>query len=213
MERIQTWRAICPELAIRSTFIVGFPGETDDDFEQLLDFLGKAQLDRVGCFMYSPVEGVENLDAQLGYHEVDGIPTEVNGFTVRTVETRHTPAALSFRIELDDDVVVYTPDHEAGDAQTDSQLVDLARGADLWILNGFFSPEEKIDGWGHSCHLEAVDLAVEAGVSTVVIFHHHPNPADDVLDQMADAAIERANGTGMGVVMARDGMILEIGSD
>ena len=57
MERIRTWRAICPELAIRSTFIVGFPGETDDDFEQLLDFLGEAQLDRVGCFMYSPVEG------------------------------------------------------------------------------------------------------------------------------------------------------------
>ncbi|MEE8365407.1 MAG: 30S ribosomal protein S12 methylthiotransferase RimO [Gammaproteobacteria bacterium] len=57
LERIQAWRGICPELAIRSTFIVGFPGETDDDFEQLLDFLDAAQLDRVGCFVYSPVEG------------------------------------------------------------------------------------------------------------------------------------------------------------
>ena len=57
LERIQAWRDICPELAIRSTFIVGFPGETDDDFEQLLDFLDAAQLDRVGCFVYSPVEG------------------------------------------------------------------------------------------------------------------------------------------------------------
>lgn len=57
LERIQVWRGICPELAIRSTFIVGFPGETEDDFEQLLDFLDMAQLDRVGCFIYSPVEG------------------------------------------------------------------------------------------------------------------------------------------------------------
>ena len=57
LERIQSWREICPELVIRSTFIVGFPGETESDFQQLLDFLEQAQLDRVGCFMYSPVEG------------------------------------------------------------------------------------------------------------------------------------------------------------
>lgn len=57
LRRIERWRAICPELAIRSTFIVGFPGETEDDFQQLLDFLSAAQLDRVGCFAYSPVEG------------------------------------------------------------------------------------------------------------------------------------------------------------
>ena len=57
LERIQRWREICPELAIRSTFIVGFPGETEDDFEELLDFLDEAQLDRVGAFAYSPVEG------------------------------------------------------------------------------------------------------------------------------------------------------------
>ena len=57
LKRIQAWREICPELTIRSTFIVGFPGETEDDFNCLLDFLDEAQLDRVGCFQYSPVEG------------------------------------------------------------------------------------------------------------------------------------------------------------
>ncbi|NQD36109.1 30S ribosomal protein S12 methylthiotransferase RimO [Permianibacter sp. IMCC34836] len=57
LERIKAWRAICPELVIRSTFIVGFPGETEDDFQILLDWLKEAQLDRVGCFKYSPVEG------------------------------------------------------------------------------------------------------------------------------------------------------------
>ncbi|MCB1918565.1 MAG: 30S ribosomal protein S12 methylthiotransferase RimO [Candidatus Competibacteraceae bacterium] len=57
LERVRRWRAICPDLTLRSTFIVGFPGETEDDFAQLLDFLSEAQLDRVGCFTYSPVEG------------------------------------------------------------------------------------------------------------------------------------------------------------
>ena len=62
LERIQRWRAICPELTIRSTFIVGFPGETEDEFEQLLDFLDEAQLDRVGAFAYSPVQGAKAND-------------------------------------------------------------------------------------------------------------------------------------------------------
>lgn len=57
LERIAAWRAICPDLAIRSTFIVGFPGETEAEFEHLLEFLHEAQLDRVGCFTYSPVDG------------------------------------------------------------------------------------------------------------------------------------------------------------
>ena len=57
IERIRAWRAICPGLTIRSTFIAGFPGETESEFEHLLDFLREAELDRVGCFAYSPVEG------------------------------------------------------------------------------------------------------------------------------------------------------------
>jgi len=59
LTRIRAWREICPELTIRSTFITGFPGETDEDFEELIDFLHEAQLDRVGCFAYSPVEGAK----------------------------------------------------------------------------------------------------------------------------------------------------------
>jgi SSU ribosomal protein S12P methylthiotransferase (EC 2.-.-.-) len=57
LDRINAWRDICPDITLRSTFIVGFPGETDAQFEYLLDFLDEAQLDRVGCFTYSPVEG------------------------------------------------------------------------------------------------------------------------------------------------------------
>ncbi|MDH5326116.1 MAG: 30S ribosomal protein S12 methylthiotransferase RimO [Gammaproteobacteria bacterium] len=59
LDRIQTWRKHCPELTLRSTFIVGFPGETEQDFQMLLDFLQEAQLDRVGAFAYSPVAGAK----------------------------------------------------------------------------------------------------------------------------------------------------------
>ena len=57
LERIQAWRAACPDLVIRSTFIAGFPGETEAEFQSLLDFLDEAQIDRAGCFAYSPVDG------------------------------------------------------------------------------------------------------------------------------------------------------------
>ncbi len=62
LERISAWRDICPDITLRSTFIVGFPGETEADFELLLDFLREARLDRVGCFQYSPVRGAKAND-------------------------------------------------------------------------------------------------------------------------------------------------------
>jgi ribosomal protein S12 methylthiotransferase len=71
LHRIKKWREICPEITLRSTFIVGFPGETDDDFNQLLEFINEAQLDRVGCFQYSPVNGARANDLP------DHIPAEV----------------------------------------------------------------------------------------------------------------------------------------
>lgn len=71
LERIRAWRNICPDLTIRSTFIVGFPGETDQEFEELLQFLTEAQMDRVGCFAYSPVKGAAANDLP------DAVPEEV----------------------------------------------------------------------------------------------------------------------------------------
>jgi ribosomal protein S12 methylthiotransferase len=71
LKRIQVWRQICPDLTVRSTFIVGFPGETERDFEELLAFIGEAELDRVGCFSYSPVDGAD-ANALPG-----GVPAEL----------------------------------------------------------------------------------------------------------------------------------------
>lgn len=62
LERLQRWREACPELVVRSTFIAGFPGETEDEFAHLLDFMREAQIDRAGCFAYSPVEGAAAND-------------------------------------------------------------------------------------------------------------------------------------------------------
>ena len=62
LERIRAWRKICPDITIRSTFIAGFPGETESEFRELLEFLEEAELDRVGCFAYSPVEGAKAND-------------------------------------------------------------------------------------------------------------------------------------------------------
>lgn len=71
LERIKKWREVVPELVIRSTFVVGFPGETEEDFQLLLDWLEEAELDRVGCFKYSPVEGAKANDLP------DHVPEEI----------------------------------------------------------------------------------------------------------------------------------------
>ena len=62
LARIERWREICPEIVIRSTFIAGFPGETEEEFQHLLDFLREAKIDRAGCFAYSPVKGAAAND-------------------------------------------------------------------------------------------------------------------------------------------------------
>lgn len=71
LARIKAWRDVCPEITVRSTFIAGFPGETEDDFKMLLDFLEEAQLDRVGCFAYSDVDGAKANDLP------DQVPEEI----------------------------------------------------------------------------------------------------------------------------------------
>ena len=71
LERLKSWRDICPDIAVRSSFVVGFPGETEDDFQYLLDWLDEAQLDRVGAFRFEPVEGAAANDLP------DAVPEEV----------------------------------------------------------------------------------------------------------------------------------------
>jgi len=87
LKRIKQWREVCPDLTIRSTFIVGFPGETDDDFKQLLEFINEAQLDRVGAFTYSPVDGA-------AANQLDD-PVDDETKEARLADFMHTQADIS----------------------------------------------------------------------------------------------------------------------
>ena len=110
LERIRRWRETCPELAIRSTFIVGFPGETEAEFETLLEWLEEAQLERVGCFRYSPVEGATANDV------APPVPEEVKEERWQRfmeVAARISAAKLAARIGDIEDVLVDESDPEA----------------------------------------------------------------------------------------------------
>jgi ribosomal protein S12 methylthiotransferase len=117
LERLARWRDICPSLTIRSTFIVGFPGETEADFELLLEFMQQAQLDRVGCFTYSPIDGAPANELP------DPVPAEVSGDRMArfmALQSEISASKLQARIGDELQVLVDTV-HEDGTA--------LARGA------------------------------------------------------------------------------------
>lgn len=129
LQRIHHWREICPDITLRSTFIVGFPGETEDEFVELLDFLSEAQLDRVGCFKYSPVEGARanDLDSPVPeevkeerYHRFMQLQAEISrnklknkiGSTQQVLIDEITPEHLIARSKSDApeiDGLVYLP--------------------------------------------------------------------------------------------------------
>ena len=103
LERIRAWREICPDIAIRSTFIAGFPGETEAEFEELLAFLEEAKLDRVGCFAYSPVEGA--VANELPGH----VPVEVQQHRVARfmqAQARISQVKLAARVGAVEEVLI-----------------------------------------------------------------------------------------------------------
>ncbi len=124
MARIKQWRQACPDLTIRSTFIVGFPGETEDDFQYLLDWMTEAQLDRVGCFQYSPVEGAPAN--ALGDHVPDEIKQER---WERFMEHQQaiSAARLAAKVGREIDVLIDGPDEDGdmvGRSSADAPEID-----------------------------------------------------------------------------------------
>ena len=108
LERIQAWREACPELVIRSTFIAGFPGETEEQFEHLLNFVDEAQIDRAGCFAYSPVEGA-------GANALDGaLPDEVREDRQRRFMERASQVAARKQAARVGDTVQVLVDQASG---------------------------------------------------------------------------------------------------
>jgi phosphoribosyl 1,2-cyclic phosphodiesterase len=173
----------------------------------------QSSIEQLFTSVYSPLNGTQNVAADLEYRQVKAQGMDVAGFQVRAVEVRHTAPALAFRVDYGTDGVVYSTDHAAGDPEVDARLVELARGAQLWILDAQFTPEEhrSTGGYGHTSHIEAVRLGLAAGVETLVLFHHDPAHDDEMLDRMGLEAAQLADGSRTQVLMARDGMLVEVG--
>ena len=114
LDRLASWRAICPDLAVRSTFIVGFPGETDADFEFLLQWLKEARLERVGCFKYEPVSGAVAND--LGLPPVPDAVKDERWHRFMAAQQEISAEVLSAKIGREIDVLVDEIDAENGEA-------------------------------------------------------------------------------------------------
>jgi ribosomal protein S12 methylthiotransferase len=160
LERIRAWRAICPDLAIRSTFITGFPGETEAEFEELLEFLEEARLDRVGCFAYSPVDGA-TANALPGT-----VPNEVREERRRRlmeVQEDISAELLTAKIGREIDVLVDEVDEEGTIARSSADAPEIDG---LVFLNGHFDTEpgdflrvRVVDADEHDLYAERVELS------------------------------------------------------
>mgnify|MGYP000995148934 FL=1 len=135
LERIAKWRDICPEIVIRSTFITGFPGETDEDFDQLIQFLEDAKLDRVGAFAYSPVDGAQA-------NEISGLPPEEVREDRRRwlmqVQEDISADKLAARIDSVIEVLVDEVDEEGTIARSQADAPEIDG---VVYLDGFFAAE------------------------------------------------------------------------
>jgi ribosomal protein S12 methylthiotransferase len=136
LERIRAWRSICPDITIRSTFIAGFPGETEQEFDELLDFLGEARLDRVGCFAYSPVEGASANDLP------GALPEEVREERrQRLMEFQEDISTQRLEEKIDREMIVLVDEvdedgaiaRSEGDAPDIDGLVHILDGQDLEV--------------------------------------------------------------------------------
>jgi ribosomal protein S12 methylthiotransferase len=125
LDRIRAWREICPSITLRSTFVVGFPGETEDDFQMLLDWLEEAQLDRVGCFQYSPVEGAS---ANALPNHVEDAVKQKRWERFMEAAQRISAAKMQQKIGTEIDVLIDEVDEEGaiGRSKADAPEIDGA---------------------------------------------------------------------------------------
>lgn len=158
LERIKAWRAICPDLTLRSTFITGFPGETEEEFEELLTFLEEARIDRVGCFSYSPVEGAAANDLP------GALPDEVReDRRRRLMEVQEDISAelLAAKIDREIEVLVDAVDDEGTIARSSADAPEIDG---LVLIDNYFDAEpgdflrvRVVDADEHDLYAEVID--------------------------------------------------------
>jgi len=167
LERVQNWRRMCPELTLRSTFIVGFPGETEAEFEELLDFLDEAQLDRVGAFAYSPVEGAAANALP------DPVPEEVKQERLARFMERQadiSAARLEAKVGTVQRCLVDAIDGELAIARSKADapeidgVVQIQNGMEFGLQPGQFIDVEILGSDEHDLYGEAVTTETAAAL-------------------------------------------------
>lgn len=152
IERIRKWREVCPELIIRSTFIVGFPGETEEEFEELLTFLEEAQLDRVGCFKYSPVDGAKANDLP---DPIDEGIKDIRLQRFMEVQSQISKQRLQDRIGKEYNIVIDSVDAEGAVGRTFGDAPEIDG---VVHLNGVFDVQPGQRLWAEIIHADEHDL-------------------------------------------------------
>ena len=159
LERIKAWRRICPDLVIRSTFIVGVPGETEEEFQELLDWLKVAQLDRVGCFEYSPVEGATANEL------ADPVPDAVKADRLERfmkAQAKISKARLKKRVGKVLDVIVDGTDEDGvqiGRSYADAPEIDgkVYLSCEIQLKPGTIVKARVIESNDHDLHAEVIE--------------------------------------------------------
>jgi phosphoribosyl 1,2-cyclic phosphodiesterase len=178
-------------------------------------FLGRDSLKQVFeaqmALPYFPVD-MSAMNAKRKFKEVEGgesFTAGENNITARWLN--HPQGCLGFRIETPAGIVAYATDNEPGDAKLDENLRELASGADIFINDAQFTPEQletTRKGWGHSSWLEGAKVARQAGAKTLVLFHHDP----DSTDRMVDSILRHAREEFDSVYAASEGMVVTLGA-
>ncbi|WP_369933350.1 30S ribosomal protein S12 methylthiotransferase RimO [Xanthomonas tesorieronis] len=159
LERVQRWRALCPDITLRSTFIVGFPGETEAEFEQLLEFLDAAQLDRVGAFAYSPVEGAsanalpDPVPEEVKQERLARFMAKQAGISAARLEAKIGSVQQCLVDLLEDGIAVA---RSKADAPEIDGLVHIQNGAERGLRQGDLVDVEITDSDEHDLFGEAL---------------------------------------------------------
>jgi phosphoribosyl 1,2-cyclic phosphodiesterase len=167
----------------------------------------------------------EELDATIDFKGLpEGTPTEGNGYQVTAFAVQHPGGALGYRFEESggrSGALVYVSDNElaphpryGGSGEFRDRMVTFARGAAVLVHDTMYTTEEydHHQGWGHSTYADVVDLAIDAGVETLVLFHHEPRRTDDQIEQCLAACQQQVQDRGatVRVVAAAEGLTLTL---
>ncbi|MCF5963167.1 30S ribosomal protein S12 methylthiotransferase RimO, partial [Xanthomonas perforans] len=159
LERVQRWKAMCPEITVRSTFIVGFPGETDAEFESLLDFLDQAQLDRVGAFAYSPVDGAsanalpDQVPEEVKHERLARFMAKQAQISALRLESKIGSVQQCLVDVIEDDIAVA---RSRADAPEIDGLVHIQNGGELGLKVGDLVDVEITDSDEHDLFGDAL---------------------------------------------------------